>query len=122
MFSGDREHARKKRAKKSYTNLHQSRCVADILHFEQKSLEKQRQSGNKVNITRELGQKSLFALKTLKLHETYISRKLRKEVTRKNSRLKLVNHEHSKNLEVTMQRKLGNKRAVSWTPRSVRVK
>lgn len=103
MFSGDREHPRKKesKAKQSNTNLHQSRCVADSLHSKQESLEKLRQSGSKVNSTREFGQKGLFVIKMQKLQGTYISRKLGKEATRKNSRLKLVNHEHSKNLEVT---------------------
>lgn len=62
-------------------------------------MEKLRQSGSKFNSTRELGQKGLFATKMQKLQGTYISRKPGKEVTRKNSRLKLVNHEHSRNLE-----------------------
>lgn len=51
-----------------------------------------------------------------------ISRKLKKEVTMKNSRLKMLNPKQSNNLEVTEERKLGKKRPVSWTPRSVSVK
>lgn len=55
MFSADREHSRRKKAKKSNTNLNQSKCVALILHSKQESLEKLRQAGSKANSTKEDG-------------------------------------------------------------------
>lgn len=55
MSFGDWKLDGKNKAKKINNSLHQNKCVADILHPKQESLEKLRQPCREVNSMKEMG-------------------------------------------------------------------